>query len=112
MQSLSKIKSLIILGLGTKLHIQYHKMAMHKIKFTQFIILVAIKATTGQMAGMIFEGKNHLSVFVTKSKNIFSFQFYLLEGVICDCDLIIYATVYNNSNCQWDLKPRSSLPPL
>ena len=32
-------------------------MAMHKIKFTQFIILAAIKVTTGQIAGMIFEGK-------------------------------------------------------
>lgn len=96
MQFLSKIKS-HYLGVRHKTaHTVSHKMAMHKIKFTQFIILVAIKATTGQIAGMIFEGKNHLSVFVTKCKNIFSFQFYLLGGlklggqVICDCDFICH----------------------
>jgi len=71
-------------------HTVSHKMAMHKIKFTQFIILVAIKATTGQIAGMIFEGKNHLSFFVTKCTNIFSFLFYLLGGAICDCDFICH----------------------
>ena len=49
-------------------------MAMHKIKFTQFIILVAIKATTGQIAGMIFEVKNHLSFFCHKVQEYFFFS--------------------------------------
>jgi len=43
-------------------------MTMHQIKFTQFIILAAITATTGQIARMIYLSKNHLSFFVTKCK--------------------------------------------